>query len=288
MKILMTNVQLMCGGSETWTYTMAKELIDRGHDVEFFTVLGGEWRPQFEKLGKVHYHYRDEYDLILCNHNSCQQVISSKQCPMIRTCHGPEVRQEQPMRGADYYVSVSPEVQKNLEKRGFTSEVIRNGIDPDVFKPVRGNLKEPKKVLYMTDFEDNVHTVKSACAINGLDLYVIGTRNSVWDTPKLMDEADIIISLGRGAYEGMMMDKQVLVYDGIGDGWLSENTWPEYVTRNCSGRTNQFKWSSEEMSDMLRSYKPSDGENRSLAIREHNIKDKCDRYLEIAKSLGAK
>lgn len=288
MKVLMTNVQLMCGGSETWTYTMAKQLISRGHSVEFYSVRCGEWKPHFDKLGTVHQHFNDNYDLILCNHNSCQQVISSKSCPMIRTCHGPEVRCEQPMRGADYYVSVSPEVQKNLEKRGFTSEVIRNGIDADLYKPTREPQETAETVLYMTDFPDMVPTIRNACEKLGLKLNVIGFGNKVWEPVKELDEADIVISLGRGAYEGLMMDKQVLVYDQIGDGWLNPRTWPTFVDRNCSGRTNRYEWTERAFEKLLQEYQPSNGENRNLAFKEHNASDKCDDYLRIARNLGVK
>ena len=42
MNILLTNISLAKpGGSETFTYTMAKELISRGHNVYVFTFKKG-------------------------------------------------------------------------------------------------------------------------------------------------------------------------------------------------------------------------------------------------------
>lgn len=264
---------------------MARHLIKRGHEVSFFSLRMGSWVEHFSEIGQVHHHFKDNYDLILCNHKTCQEQFKARSCPMIRTCHGPEVSEEQPLPGADYYVSVSDEVRDHLKEKGFVSEVIRNGIDPEVFKPTR-EVKEIKKVLYMTDFEENAEPIRKACEKLELELNVIGAKNPVWNPVKEMDEADLIISLGRGAYEGLMMNRPVLIYDGIGDGWLVPSTWENYVYRNCSGRTNRITWDADQFEGILEDFEPKG--HRDFAIANHNVNEKCDEYLRIAKDLGAK
>ena len=262
---------------------MASELKKRGHEVLFYTVKGGRWKEHFETLGPV-YGKPQHADLILCNHVSCQRELIKKNLgPIIRTCHGPIVREEQPLEGASCYVSVSEEVQENLANQGFPSTVIRNGIDPDLFQNVSC---ETFKILMMSDFPENSEVVKKACDRIGAELHVIGNQNPVWQPIKEMSEASVIISLGRGAYEGLMLDKAVVIADGIADGWLTPETWPTFVKRNCSGRTNKATWTEDQWVEVLNSYAQPIG-HRSLALEHHNSQVVCDKYLGIAKQLGA-
>lgn len=270
---------------------MAVELKKRGHQVSFMTIKGGKFTDKFRELGQMttDFHPKYNYDLILCNHVSCQRRINDvgPHCPVIRTCHGPSVEEEQPIVGADAYVSVSEEVETSLLLKKYVSKVIRNGIDPERFTQIDAR-EEPKKVLFMSDYYESVPVVTQACSNLGLELEIIGSDQPVWDVERYMADCDIVISLGRGAYEGLMMNKAVFIFDcSKGDGWLDSTTWETFVKRNCSGRTNRKNYTAEELTELLKQYKKPLN-NRELALTHHNIKKACDEYLTLADQMGAR
>ena len=83
MKILLTNNHLaQLGGSETWTYTMAKELQRMGYEVGVFTHEKG---VVSDMLGDLMDYSPSGYDLALINHNSCLGVDAKFK---IFTSHG--------------------------------------------------------------------------------------------------------------------------------------------------------------------------------------------------------
>lgn len=293
MKVLLTNIEHASGGSEGYTFSLGKELQRLGHEIEFMFPDATSWKRHFEKLAKVRSEFDPTipYDLILCNHASCLAEIKSvgTKIPIIYTCHTPFLEKEPPLYGAARYVATSEEVSDALLRHGFQSTIIRQGIDPDYFTPTREADRNPEIAIYLTESDEFIPLVDKACQRAGIELIVIGypRDEALWDPMPLIDMSDIVIALGRGAYEGLMLDKAVLLFDHFGgDGWLTPESWGDFVKRDCSGRTNRRAWSDAEWRAILSQYRPPRGENRRLALQEHNISTACSKYLAIADELG--
>ena len=137
MRILVANNQLnTLGGSETFTYTIIEELVDRGFFVEYFTFKFGFVSDKIEQELKVSFMSRKKYDLIFANHNTCVEKLY-KLGYVIQTCHGIFPKLEQPSIRANAYVSISTEVQNHLGVLGFPSILIYNSINLERFKSLK-------------------------------------------------------------------------------------------------------------------------------------------------------
>lgn len=246
MKILVTNQWLKkLGGSETFSYTIIEELIRLGHQVDYLTLHHGAMSERIEQLGA----YRISlmaYDLILANHNSTiRELYIDRVCgPLVQTCHGIYSSLEQPSDLAHHHISISKEVSDHLNVSGFKSEIILNSINLERFRCQKKPGQKIKKVLsfiHNDDLNNSIGAIlkKKEIIFKTINKYKI----QVWDIEKEINTADLVISLGRGAYEAMACGRPVLVLDKrpyigaiLGDGLIKPSNIDEIIGNNCSGR----------------------------------------------------
>lgn len=270
MKILLTNAFLGGKtGSETWVETMATEL-GKEHQVY-------KWTPGNEI---------PECEIAIINHNICLNKLKDLPIKKIFTSHGVIPDLEQPVQGADMYVSVSEEVQENLQTQGYESIIIRNGIDCDKFKSIQPVNQQLKNVLFSSNYpskiEDKIFIV---CEELGLNFRRIGAKNSTSEVVEAINEADLVIGLGRTAYEAMACERNVIIYDYNGaDGYCTPETLLEYRKNNCSGRRYKKDYSIEDIKKELLKYNPTIGkELREYILQNNNIKLTSKQYLQWKK-----
>ena len=78
-------------------------------------------------------------------------------------------------------------------------------------------------------------------------------ENQVWEIEKAINDADLVIGLGRSAYEAMACGRPVVIYDHrpyskcYADGYLKKECIEESLKMNCSGRRFKYELSSEEL-----------------------------------------
>lgn len=287
-KILVaTNHLDRLGGSETYTYALVKELERLGHKVEVFTFTKDEAGIQKELKDYIVEQPKEKYDIIFINHNTCLQALGEVKGFKIFTSHGVFPKIEQPMEGADKYVAISEEVSKHLKDLGFENTVILNGIDCDRFKPKKKIRKTQKSVLSLCHGEEANENIKKACKELKLDF-----KHLPKDTFKVENEinkADIVFSLGRGAYEAMACGRDVIVYDSrpyvghsLADGRMTRTTIKEMLKNNCSGRRYEKDWKLKDVKAEIKKYNQEAGkDNRAFAVMNLNIKKQVKKYLEL-------
>ena len=285
MKILLTNNHLdRFGGSETFTYTMAKELESRGHTVDVFTFHEG---VMSEKLNCVE---PTEYDLILINHNSCLKAVKDIKGFKIFTSHGIFEGLEEPFEGADRYVAINEEVAGHHD---FIMKIIRNGIDCERYKPVVPLNDEPKRLLCLSHGKQAQDNVKRACEEIGIEFMLLD--RDTFNVEDYINRADIVVSLGRGVYEAMACGREVIVYDNreyadnYADGIVRSGNIDEIVKNNCSGRRYKLDWGVSDIINAIAKYNPNHGLfNREYALKHFDIKQQVDKYLELYESSNHK
>lgn len=256
-------------GSETWTASLANELKKLGHDVSFF--IPGSYIPK-------------EIDLAIINHNTCLSELKDLSCKKIFTSHGVIPDLEQPIYGADVYVSVSEEVQQNLKDKGFNSIVIRNGINLDKFRSVTPVNEKLNSVLFSSNYQSNARLkVKLACQQLGIRFRDIGGVYRTKDVVGAINNADLVVGLGRTAYEAMACERNVLVYDyNGGDGLATPETLLEYRKNNCSGRRYKHDYTVEDIKTLLQQYDPSLGKKlRDYINNNNNMATVAEMYLTL-------
>jgi glycosyltransferase involved in cell wall biosynthesis len=112
-------------------------------------------------------------------------------------------------------------------------------------------------------------------------------KDSIWAIEDKINSSDLVIALGRSAYEAMSCGRPVIIFDhrpyfqAIGDGYLL-NDFNNYLKNNCSGRYSMKNFSEEELKSEFQNYKPKDSVlAREIAEKNFDIKIKVDEYLDF-------
>ena len=288
MKVLVANNHLKnVGGSETFTYTIIEGIKSMGHEVEYFTFHKGYVSNLIENELGVNFMSKKKYDLILANHYTTVDTLKGKGF-IIQTCHGIYPKLEQPSKNADFHVSISQEVQDYIAFQGFPSILIHNSINIKRFKPSKQPNEKVKTILSLCHSEEANDFVEQACkklGITFLKAYKYG--NAVWAVEKVINKADLVIGLGRSAYESMSCGRPVIIFDNrryfpsYSDGYISHNLNLS-LKNNCSGRYFKKKLNVNELILEIKKFNREDGKIlRSFAIEELDVQKNLLKYFSI-------
>lgn len=278
--------------TEMWVYTMAKEL-SKKHDVYVYTKFPWEVSDRIKEFATIT-DKKTDADLILFNHyTTCEWVWKGFK---VHTRHWPKVQLEVPTLGCDRYVSVSEEVQEASRTTGygwhkFESVVIRNGIDLERYKPTK-KVTELKNILYLSNNGEVEEKIKRACKELNLNYTKIwgvwGNADEEhgwgwWDIPTIINEHDLVITIGRGVYESFACGRPVIVYDKHGmDGYMTREKFFESRQNNCSGRRYALQPTVGDLMEEIKKFQVWDGEiNRWIAEEELDIKKKAEEYISL-------
>lgn len=289
MKILVGNNHLAkTGGTENYTYTLALELKRQGHDVDYFTFEKGGVSSLLEEKG-ISFMSADHYDLILANHYTVVEKLWD--CGyLIQTCHGYIPELEQPSPFADAHVSVSEEVRKHLLHLGYESTVIANGIDCNRFSPKTPVSPSLTAVLSLCQSDEANDFIQRCCeAINVKFLRSNKYTDNVWSVEELINQCDLVVGLGRSAYDAMACGRCALSYDYreymgefLGDGLLTPENIERSMRCNCSGRASRLQYDEQSFIAEMKKYTPELAQwSREFALKELNITRAVGRYMDI-------
>ena len=294
MRILLgTHYLAKTGGTESYTFALAMELKRLGHEVEHFAIIRGGVSSMLEEKG-VPFMTSDHYDLILANHTTVVEQLWPKGF-IVQTCHGNIAELEQPSPYADAYVAVSEEVREHLQSKGYrAAAVIANGIDCNRFcqkKPVSPTLQT---VLSLCQSDVANDFIRRCCQQEGIRFLQSNKfTDNVWSIEELINESDLVVGLGRSAYDAMACGRCVLVYDYreymgefLGDGMLTPESIQKSMLCNCSGRSNRLKYNEETFIKELQKYSPELGAwGREFALEHLNIEKAVAAYLDIYRGI---
>ena len=288
ISILVANNHLVNpGGSETFTYTLIKELIRREFDVEYFTLIKGYFSNRMESELGVKFKRKKTYDLILANHNTCVEALVG--CGfIIQTCHGIFPKLEQPSSYANFHVSISQEVQNHLALKNYASTLILNGIDIEKFYSKSKINNVVTNVLSLCQSDEANNFIKKNCDELNINFNFINKNsNPIWDVEELINEADLVIGLGRSVYEAMACGRPVLIFDhreyseSFADGYVT-NILASSLVNNCSGRFFKIKLTDEMMKNEILKFDQKDGEVlRKFVVDNMNIKIIVSKYIDL-------
>ena len=294
MRILLgTHYLAKTGGTESYTFALAMELKRLGHEVEHFAIIRGGVSSMLEEKG-VPFMTSDHYDLILANHTTVVEQLWPKGF-IVQTCHGNIAELEQPSPYADAYVAVSEEVREHLRSKGYrAAAVIANGIDCNRFcqkKPVSPTLQT---VLSLCQSDVANDFIRRCCQQEGIRFLQSNKfTDNVWSIEELINESDLVIGLGRSAYDAMACGRCVLVYDFrdymgefLGDGMLTPDSIEHSMLCNCSGRASRRKFDEQTFIAELHKYSPELGAwGRQFALEHLNIEKAVAAYLDIYRGI---
>ncbi len=296
MKILTSAHYLDLSGVPTYTLTMVNELKRLGHDVEVFTIAGGELEKPLNAK-----RYTDELhtpDIIIAQANSCAYLLRNQFpiTPMIFSAHGvlPILEQPPVRNNVQLYTAINEEVAANLMRNGVPHgkiEIVRDFVDTEKFKstvPVNGTAK---KALFVSNFKKGKTwpIVQQACELSGIYLGAVGAPyGRSRDVAADINGADLVISTARGVLEAMSCARPVVVFgQETGDGYITSEVYMDGRRRNFAGIGSRLgRVSVEDLMREIAMYDAWDGaQNRHLILRYHNVTDGVQRLLSLAERL---
>ncbi len=299
MKILIGQNHLdTIGGSETYVYTVIEELKRR--KIKTFLLCGSNRfgimsKKIYQNFNIIPNYIEAEVDLSFINHTTTIKKAIELDLDLTKVyqvCHGTIPKLEQPYgTPIENYISISEEVRDHLLNKKVKSDVIRNGINVDKFKPTKVN-KKLKNILSLSQSDRFNSFLSKICDKNGWNfLHHNKFTNPIFDIEKKIDEADLVISLGRGAYEAMSCGKNVLVADWrqyqqpLMDGLVDKSNIDEIIKNNCSGRRFNKKVNEKSIEEEIKKYNYENCDhNRQYSLKNLNIKIQVDKMLELYKN----
>ena len=327
LKILLANNTLsLLAGSESWLYTLAIQLKKLGHKVQCFSPelgiiseeLDKEGIPSFNQIStsgvKPWTFVLEEtpdhnYDVIIASHNHIVRFLRNQfpKTPIISTIHGiihfqnengkevwapehPELES-----GVNQFISTSEEVQEKLRKDyNIDSIIIRNFIDLERFYPKRKISKTPKQFLFNSNYhgkdDPEVAVLREVVKHYGAKLTAIGMNfTQTFDIIKAIQDADIVVGMGRSVLEGVAAGRLGIVHGRWGTGGvIHEGSIDEIRRFNFSGRNSGGKYlTSEELIKEIDQFYNPETINWGVQYiqREHNAVTAAESFVRIARDL---
>ncbi len=290
MKILIATHHLYeYTGTEIFTAELAYELKKRGHEIIVFSPTTGSIAEevkahQIKVVSNLALIEKEKFDIIHAQHNIIAIMARSifPNTPMIFMSHGTLAELEQPPTinlAISQFIAVSEAVAQNLHRHYGISltkiTIVRNFIDTNKFFPQKKINNRPKKILVISNHyrEDVQKVIESA----GRDLHLrvlhIGQpENPVSNVEEYINDADLVVTIGRGALEAMACARNVIVYDiHGGDGFIDTNNFYKLRQYNFSGRLFRQPYSVKDFKKELRKYDPNLGlKLRKLVVKENS------------------
>ena len=324
LKILIGNGTLaLLAGSETWVYALAMQLKGAGHKVHGFAPelgiiskkLEDNGIPCFDNiatLGAKPFSFVLEeevdhnYDVIIANHNHVVDYLRSQfpKTPIISTVHGiihkddkDNIAPEHPSlnAGVNQFVSVSEEIQKKLIKDySIDSVIIRNFIDTKKFSVKRKINKTPQQILFNSNYhtkdDSEVVILREVAKHYGAKLTAVGMNFVVSaDMAKAINDADIVVGMGRSVLEGVSAGRLGIVHGRWGTGGvISSKSVKKLRECNFSGRNSEgvLYTAKEIIKEIDEYYNKSNIDGcRNYIIKEHNVVLAAEAYIRIAREL---
>lgn len=243
MNILISSYVLDYSGVPTVTRVMRDEFMRFGHNVTIYSPHGGKMEkyvPVVKNLDDI-----AKPDVIIAQHTPCAISLKEKfpdVHPFIFYAHGviPEI-ENPPDIQIDKYWAINEETRKKLVKRfnidASKITIFRDMVDLSIFYQTR-EVTEIKKALFISNYKKwkNYHIVSKACRMNGIELKCVGAPyGRSTDIHKDINEADFVISWGRGIIEAMACTRPVISFDQLrGNGYIDDNFY-EARESNFSG-----------------------------------------------------
>lgn len=273
MKILITNVWLsQRGGTEMYVRWLSTTLHRMGHEVTCFTPVQGEVSEEIARFGvrvtsDVDAIRVEHFDVIHAHHRTPSAVVRQAfpDTPMIFVAHGTEPAEEQPQTELlpnVRYLAISEGVQHNLRYRhGITDvDVIRNPIDMMEFRSHRSINAIPQRAILLKNAIDaaDFDIMATFFRRHGIEFDVVGAHKSRTDVVGAINEADVVISWGRGALEALACERAVIAYghDHLVDGMITIDNFYGLRTRSFNGRVGRHVLRRKTLSRQLELYAP--------------------------------
>lgn len=302
LKILISTHHLLdYTGSEVYTLTLADFLKRKGCDIIVYSNYPDKIAGEFKKLNipvvqSLEEIKSQQFDIAHVHHNINAMEIRYHfpKLPIVFLSHGILPFLEQPPvidLNISKYLAVSEEVKNSLIEKGIAGDKIiksRNVFDTEKFFPHTQINDVPQKVLVISARmgEERAVIIKNACVVLKIECKFVGSAFGVVtqnELTRLIQEADIVFSLGRGAIEAMLCGRIPIIFDYLGgDGMVTPQNFDKIMYNNFSGRCFGFNFFVDDLIEEIKKYKKEySTQLRKLALKYYSAEVNVERLIEI-------
>lgn len=308
LKILLATNHLYCwAGSETLLLTLIESLRNDCELVVYARYLDKEWIGQHvdrnvRLVDSLNVVRENKFDLAHVQHCSCVVDIRAvfPSLPILFSSLGILPFLEQPVPcdvGVSHYLAISEEVKKNLVEQAVPEReitIIRNLVSSRRFFPKNPIRQRPERILVLSNKidEERKMVLCAAAQTIGASIKFIGLRSASIPQDKLCDainDADVVVTLGRGAVEAMLCGRVPLVFDiHGGDGLVTPENLHELKTCNFSGRYFGLDYSAKDLVEEFQKYRQDNGHRlREIALTQFEIESNLPRLFDIYEKVAS-
>jgi glycosyltransferase involved in cell wall biosynthesis len=284
MRLILSCYTLDYAGLPTYTLTLYRALRALGHEVTVYSPLSGALRAEMSVVQSLD-GWCPEVDAIIAQHNVCARDLRKHypDIPMVYSVHGvvPEIEQPPMDIQVDWWTSINAWTTEHMIACGVPAsriDLVRDFIDGLVYRPMVALAPRLPHVLFVSNYKKfKTHwRLKRACQRLGYPFSAVGAPyGRSRDMPMAINEADLVVSWGRGILEGMACGRAVMSYDcEVGDGYLDHARYLESREHNFGGPLCRHRFTVDELMAELSRYSPEDAwPNRELIRAHHHVTD---------------
>lgn len=304
--LLATNHLFGWTGSETLLLTLIQGLLERGCRLTVYVRhWNSEWLDRYFDHGirltnDLNAVRKEYFDLAHVQHNSCLVDVRAvfPRLPTIFSSLGVLPFLEQPIPfdlGACHYLAISEEVADNLAKHGIPRQeihIVRNMVSGDEFFPISPIRMHPERILvlsYKMD-EERKSLLHSAAKHIGASIRFAGGADAAIPHNQMceaINDADIVVTLGRGVVESMLCGRVPLVFDiHGGDGLVTPENLQDLWRCNFSGRRYAREYTVDDLVEEFKKYRQEYGPClREMALAHFDTGVNITRLMDLYKAV---
>ena len=291
------------GGTETYTFTVAKELDRLGHDTAIYSPNRGAM-SEYARAQGVPVLSGDQLpkscDLVLaCDAATCHELAGRYlDAVIVDVVHSAEYLLQAPPQLSDRCqatVVLNDRIRRAVEARAWHPPVtrLRQPIDLLRYAELGECQPVPRSVLVNSNYVADARAamIADACRANGLKVTWIGGSGRSTPTPEhAIADADVVIGLGRSVIEAMAAGRAAYVY-GImgGDGWVTPGRYAAMEADGFAGTSSpELLIDRDRMAADLGNWDTEMGErNRDLASAHHSSREHAIALVDLVGQIDA-
>ncbi|MGH2881038.1 MAG: hypothetical protein ACRDK4_15695 [Solirubrobacteraceae bacterium] len=288
------------GGLETYTLTVAQDLLRLGHGAAIYARRSGGMAELARSRGVAVIGEQElprECDLILAQDAATCHELAARYPQTVRTfvTHSRDhVLHDAPQLPGvcDGVVTMNDRVARWVRARAWHAPLtrLRQPIDLARYRDLPPPRPRPRRVLITSNYVDGPRgrLLEEACRRAGYEVEWIGTTTRPTSKPEqAIAAADIVVGLGRSALEGMAAGRAVYIYGATGtDGWVTARSYGQFEADGFAGLTDPRPGSFERLVGELRDWQPEMGEVARDLAGLHSVRTHVVELIELAGSLS--
>lgn len=287
MRVLITLSQMMLGGTETYSVTVAEQLERLGHPTRMHAGRADAKGRELAAARGIPLTVGDpatieleQVDVVIAQDEMSAYVIAAARpdLPQAFVVHGFATFEHPPpaLRPQPTVVVLNERIARHAAALAARPPVVRlrQPIDVERFRPRGPSRPRARRLLVASNYlaADRMRVLTGVCEELGLEIARVGVGGERSASPQdAIAAADIVVGYGRSVLEAMAMGRAAYVWErGGGDGWVTPDSYPRLEADGFSGAAGEDVVDTDRLREDLAAYRPELGAFSYDLVRFHH------------------